>query len=332
MKKLIIAVAAFVGVLTANAAVEVLDLTKASEKLEFNAETGAWTKTYEDEVTTLESQCFSFAHNAMSEYDTWWGFTASNSADNSMQSNTLKFQFSNMAKGGIVLNEDGTVKTDEKGAPVVSAEMPYIVAYYNAYMSKRPCSIVFKDGKARTPKGVYVNLTSYPYYAIELGDAYCKPFSNGDRFTLTIHGVAADETERTVDVDLATSDNGFISICRGWSYVDLSTLGAVNELYFTMTSTDTGDYGMNTPGYFCLDKLIVDDAPGAGVAAVAADAAITYDRATRTVALPAPAFSAVYDTAGSMVKSSEAAEFSIADLEAGVYIVRSGNSQIKVIR
>ncbi|MDE6176969.1 MAG: hypothetical protein K2F71_05440, partial [Paramuribaculum sp.] len=85
MKKLFIAIAAFAGVLTANAAVEVLDLTKASEKLEFNAENGAWTKTYDEDAEALESQCFSFAHNAMSEYDTWWGFTASNSADNSMQ-------------------------------------------------------------------------------------------------------------------------------------------------------------------------------------------------------------------------------------------------------
>ena len=69
----------------------------------------------------------------MGEYKTWWGFTASNSTDNARKDDTLTFQFSNMAKGGIVLNEDGTVKTDDFGAPVTSAEMPYLVGYYGSY-------------------------------------------------------------------------------------------------------------------------------------------------------------------------------------------------------
>ena len=129
MKKIFTLAILFAG-LTANAAdsnVITLDLAKATTALTFNAETGAWTGTYDDEETAIESQCFSFVKGSMSEYNTWWGFTASNSSDNTRKDDTLTFQFSNMAKGGIVLNEDGTVKTDDFGAPVVSAEVPYLV-------------------------------------------------------------------------------------------------------------------------------------------------------------------------------------------------------------
>ena len=97
--------------------VTVLDLTNAGSVLEFDAETGAWTDTYNDDSESIESQCFSFVHSSMSDWQTWWGFTVSNSADNSKRDNFITYQFSNMAKGGIVLNEDGTVKLDEAGAP-----------------------------------------------------------------------------------------------------------------------------------------------------------------------------------------------------------------------
>jgi hypothetical protein len=35
--------------------------------------------------------------------------------------------------------------------------------------------------------------------------------------------------------------------------VDLSSIGAVRTIEFTLSSSDNGDYGMNTPSYFCLD-------------------------------------------------------------------------------
>lgn len=76
-----------------------LDLSKSTTPLEFNAENGAWTGTYDDDETAIESQCFSFVHNSMSDYQMWWGFTASNSTDNKRQENTITYQFSNMAKG-----------------------------------------------------------------------------------------------------------------------------------------------------------------------------------------------------------------------------------------
>lgn len=310
-----------------------LDLTKSTTPLEFNADNGSWTGTYDDEAESIDSQVFSFVHSSMAEWSTWWGFTASNHADNARPENTLTQQWSNMAKGGIVLNEDGTVKTDEFGMPVVSAEVPYMVAFYSPFMSARPVDMSFADGKSYKAEGVYVNLNSYSYYSVECGDNFARAFSNGDKFTLTIHGVAADESEKTVEVSLASYTNGDLTICRGWKYVDLTTLGAVNEIYFTMESTDSGDYGMNTPGYFCLDKLMVspDDSSSLSLAA-AGNRGIAYDKQSHTVTLSDSDFAVVYDMAGCKVMSAEGSVFSVDGLSAGVYVVRAGGNSLKIVK
>ncbi|MDE7110343.1 MAG: DUF4465 domain-containing protein [Muribaculaceae bacterium] len=306
-----------------------LDLSKSTTPLEFNNETGAWTETYNDDATVIKSQCFNIVHSSVSEWMSWSGFTASNSADNTRRDNTIKFQFSNMACGGIDLNEDGSIKLDEFGAPVVSAEMPYLVGFYSSY-GENTCTLTMADGLPHRVNSAYFNLNSYPYYCIEYGDAYARAFTNGDKLTLTIHGVAADETEKTVDVTLASFSNGDLTINRGWKLVDLSSLGAVNQLYFTMSSTDTSEYGMNTPAYFCMDKLSVISEPESSIASVGADTAITYDRASTTVY--APGFLAVYDTAGNRLISSENGSADISTLPAGVYLVKSAGACRKIVR
>lgn len=308
-----------------------LDLTNSTTPLSFNSETGAWTGTYDDDETVIVSQCYEFAHSSLSEYQTWWGFTASNSADNQRRDNYVKFQFSNMPKGGIVLNEDGTIKKSENGAPVVSADVPYMVAYYS-FMSHRPIDMTFVDGKSYDPVGVYVTLNSYTYYTVEGGDSYCRPFSDGDKLTLTIHGVSEDESEKVIVVDMCTFTNGDITITRGWKYIDLTELGSVNELYFTMSSTDTGAYGDNTPEYFCLDKLMVKPSENSGMNGISAeDFNLRYDQSTKIVSVDGEAFIGVYDVAGRIVSSGDKS-VDVSGLQGGIYIARSGNKSLKFAR
>jgi len=310
-----------------------LDLTKATTTLEFNSENGSWNGTFNDDEESIESQCFSFVNSSMSDYDTWWGFTVSNSADNSQRENPMAFQWSNMAAGGIELDENGEIKKDEFGMPVVNAAVPYLVAYYSAYMSARPVDMTFNDGKSYEPQGVYVNLNSYAYYSILNGDGFARAFTNGDKFTLTVHGVAADDSEKTVALELASYTNGDLTINRGWKYVDLTSLGAVNELYFTLESTDSGDYGMNTPGYFCLDKLTVKPVEESSVKSVAGSSAnISYDRAGKTVNVEGADFAVIRNISGQTVMSGEGNSFDISDLPAGVYIVKAGNECLKIAK
>ncbi len=330
---LLSAIAMTVAMAQAQSDLITLDLTKSTTPLEFNDENGSWVDTYDDDAESIDSQVFSFVHSAMAEWKTWWGFTASNSADNARPEDTLTHQWSNMGVGGIVLNEDGTIKKNEFGAPVTSAEVPYLVAFYSSYMSARPVDMSFVDGQSYIAEGVYVNLNSYAYYSIEDGDSFARAFTDGDKFTLTIHGVAPDETEKTVEVSLASYTNGDLTINRGWKYVDLSDLGLVNEIYFTLESTDSGVYGMNTPGYFCLDKLMVTPNPNSSVQSVSAEEAnIAYERTSHTVSLTNAEFAIVYDMAGNKVMTADSKKFSVAGLAPGVYMVKAANKALKIIK
>jgi hypothetical protein len=54
-----------------------------------------------------------------------------------------------------------------------------------------------------------------------------------------------------VDFYLAKGKN----VVTDWTYVDLSQLGKVDAIFFTLSGSRTGDWGLNTPTYFCIDNL-----------------------------------------------------------------------------
>lgn len=326
-------IAASMSAQTVSNDIIMLDLSKATTELSFDSTNGMWEGTYDDDETEIESQVFSFVHSSMGDYNTWWGFTASNSTDNTRQTNTMTYQFSNMAKGGIALNEDGTVKTDSYGAPVTSPNMPYLVGFAMTGFAKYPADMTFNTGKSYEVVGAYFNLNSYPYYSIEYGDSFARAFTHGDKFILTVHGVSPDGDEKTVDVTLASYENGDLSINRGWKYVDLSSLGTVDQIWFSMSSTDSGAWGMNTPAYFCMDKLMVREANQDAVAdALVIKTKITYDRTNHTVTVSGEPFAMVYDQTGRCVMTADSNTFSIQSLSAGVYVVRSGDAKLKIAR
>jgi hypothetical protein len=40
-----------------------------------------------------------------------------------------------------------------------------------------------------------------------------------------------------------------------WTQVSLASLGKVNKIEFSLTGSDTGEYGFNTPAYVCIDDV-----------------------------------------------------------------------------
>lgn len=307
-----------------------LDLSKASTPLQFNENTGMWADTFDDDITEIESQVFSIVHESISDWQTWYGFTVSNSIDNKFQTNFLTYQYSNMAKGGILLNEDGSIKTNENGAPVTGKEMPYLVSFAGF---SNP-SITFNTGKSYQVIGAYFNLNSYTFYSLLYGDGVAHAFSDGDEFVLTVHGIDSQENETSVKVTLGSFQNGCLTASTGWQYVDLQSLGVVEEIYFTMNSTDIGDWGMNTPAYFCMDKLAVKEVSSSAISSQSLKYCnlIRYNRELKTIELGAENFVTVYNSSGQMVMSSEGNSISVSHLPAGIYLVKSGKSRLKFAR
>ena len=259
----LLASAAWAGVVT-------LDLNKTinPSSLEYN-DYGIWTQCYNDvDYTWLEfgdeDGEFMLSHLIDGEGASWggyyWdGFCPAIGGDQtdygqpgSSASWTTYFGGC-MAGGGCVINADGTVTADPA--------QPYLVAYYSNWAMEGPSNqVMFVDKEGKTtfePVGVYVCNHPWPYYGCEHGDGFGNPFGEGDYFELIAHGVAADGTEKTVSINLVEFSNGELHALNDWTFFDLSSLGEVESVYFTMNSTDTGAYGMNTAAYFCMDKFQV---------------------------------------------------------------------------
>ena len=107
--------------------------------------------------------------------------------------------------------------------------------------------------------GMYVTNSAWNVYAYTVGDGMTPgAFSTGDWCKLTITGTHADETTATTEVYLAdyrsenAADHYYLD---QWQWVDLSSLGEVKSLIFEISSSRNNDWGMTTPGYFCMDNF-----------------------------------------------------------------------------
>lgn len=119
-----------------------------------------------------------------------------------------------------------------------------------------PAVISFKDGQARTFTGFFVTNCTYAYKSMQNGDGFAKKFAAGDWFKLEIFGKNAQGTDTpSVEVYLADFRNGKSEILNTWKWVSLESLRDVKSLHFKLSSTDNGEFGMNTPSYFCLDGV-----------------------------------------------------------------------------
>ena len=104
---------------------------------------------------------------------------------------------------------------------------------------------------AQTVPGVYVCNNAYAVTSMVNGDNFAKAFGKDDYFVLTFTGKLNGETVKALSVDLAR-DGKYMD---KWTYISLSELGLIDEIGLSLSSSDNGDYGMNTPAYVCIDAL-----------------------------------------------------------------------------
>lgn len=120
----------------------------------------------------------------------------------------------------------------------------------------------FQDGKEYTIESVWVTNNTYAVLSMKNGDSFAKKFSYADKdwYKLTITGYKADGVTVTGTVEVYLADfrtKKSPGILTEWKQVDLSVLKKVNKLVFNVSSSDAGQYGLNTPAYFCIDDIRV---------------------------------------------------------------------------
>lgn len=225
-----------------------LDYKRAN--LKYN-EKQVWSEAFTTELLYINP--FSFAHSGSPDYGGYFnGYVVTKSTDKGYYENMLEHQFD-----------------VPSGSSATGIGNPYLVAFWNSSetddteLAQRSTVFYVKHAYGTnvqefTPRSVKISNTSYAYYTMLYGNAFSRKFQEGDYFKLIAHGVKATQGETTAEFYLARcqgdAQNWFVTSWTNW---DLSSLGDVVAIYFTMESTDNGQFGMNTPAYFALDALEV---------------------------------------------------------------------------
>jgi hypothetical protein len=186
-----------------------------------------------------------FSNNYNSDYDSWDAFTYSNITNKAASGWSAQY---NAITGG---GHEGSAN--------------YAIGYIGWV---QPPTVTLSNSEV--VEGFYATNNSYAYYSMRDGDMFAKKFggtsgNDEDWFKLTITGEDAGGNQTgVVDFYLADfrfSNNDQDYIVNTWRFVDLTSLGQVKSLEFSLSSTDNGNYGMNTPGYFAIDTLIATPEP-----------------------------------------------------------------------
>ncbi len=187
-----------------------------------------------------------FSNNYNADWGSWDGFSYSNATDTAAEGMAAQYNaITGAGQGGSA--SYATAYVGWASPPTVTLGSPGVV------------------------DGLYATNCSYPYHAMQNGDMFSKKFGGAtgddpDWFMLTITGKDADgAVTGAVDfylADFRSADNSADYAVDTWQYVDLTSLGVVESLEFTLSSSDVGDWGMNTPAYFAIDTLVADDGTG----------------------------------------------------------------------
>jgi hypothetical protein len=96
-------------------------------------------------------------------------------------------------------------------------------------------------------------LTSYAYYSLRDGDAFAAPMINGDWFKVTVTGKNTGAVTGSFDVYLADYRDGKTILSDTWVQADLSALGVVDSVEFSVSASDGG---AQWPAYFAMDTMV----------------------------------------------------------------------------
>jgi len=155
--------------------------------------------------------------------------------------------------------------------------------YLVAYGTENWVSLM---GAARNKSvsGMYITNSTYAHNSMRDGDFAAKKFggttgNDTDWFKLTIRGYDSG-VKNTDSVNFYLADFRPMgttndSIIKSWHWVNLLSLGRVDSLTFSLTSSDTGMFGMNTPAYFCIDNFTTNES-SLGLSATPRQAAKMY--------------------------------------------------------
>ncbi len=257
------------------------------------------------------------------DFMSWSGWAISNITDTTTRGFTN--QYSAIAGGGV----DGS-------------------AHYATTYAFGNNNLVLRAAAAGQPvSGMYVTNSTYTYWSMLEGDAFAKKFGglagqDPDFFLLTIkafyNGSVTSDSVNFYLADYRFADNSQDYIIGEWTWVDLSALGPADSLSFELSSSDVGQFGMNTPAFFCIDNIFATDPLSSTTTIRTASSFDIYPNPSadhiwisHTEDQPVDCF--VFNTYGQLLQQSKikrgGGRLSLDRLPAGHYIVKIQGKQLR---
>ena len=169
--------------------------------------------------------------------------------------------------GGIAISQWNDMTT-EGYLNQCSAYFKDAVTGFGGYNGSKTFAVNNNSGKISFEDGVtectfyhfWVINTTYAALSMINGDGFgAKIFELGDWFKLTVNAFDKNDNPTGTPVEFYLADFRTATspgIVTQWTKVDLTPLGNhVHSIEFNLESSDAGEWGMNTPAYFCFDNL-----------------------------------------------------------------------------
>lgn len=158
------------------------------------------------------------------------------------------------AEGGIAISNYIDTNILDHATPDYQLSVPKSNGSKNFAVSYDKSTMLFSDRKARKIRSIDVSPTTYELGVITFGNDYASPIGSGN-LTIIVTGYNGSTKTGSVNIDLARKGE----ILKEWNTVDLSKLGMVTSIVFTMDGSDKNKDGyLNSPAYFAFDNVVVE--------------------------------------------------------------------------
>ena len=153
--------------------------------------------------------------------------------------------------------------------------------------------------------------------------------------------ISSEEHSDSIEFYLADyrfEDNTLDYLINEWTYIDLSSLSDAGNLKFTLTSSDVGMFGINTPTYFCVDNIELDETTSTDnvlSSTVKVYPNPTTDFVSIDIANIVEANISIYSTSGQLLITKKIlgkSNIDISNLNKGIYIAKITTEQGSIMK
>jgi hypothetical protein len=237
------------------------------------------------------------------------------------------------------------------------------------YVTLQDQAIITFSNTSTAVSGFYITNTTWAWKTIKKGDSFSRKFGDTtgtgsgtsipqgeypDWFKVSVVGYqdgnAKTDTVHYYLADYRAAGTTNDYVIKNWQFVNCSALGEVDSIQFVMKSSDSGQWGMNTPAFFSIDNLITSSTVGINELGNIANISV-YPNPTNgnvsinyTSSVTEEIISRIYDVAGKEILISNhnssvgnnRITLNAEHLEAGVYFIKLSNEtstkEIKFIK